>query len=288
MRRPGWGGVARRGARQVSAADRDDRPVGPARPVSRPESRPTAGRRPPSDEAEQWIEEPTPAPARPPKATPAKRRRPPARQRLDDDVARQLTSAVPPRRAARATERLAEAASALEQDRPRDALRALQPILSEAAGVAAVRELAGLSLYRLGRWSEAAGHLEAFRRLSGTVDQHPVLADCYRALGRFAAAEELWTELRSASPSAALVAEGRIVAAGALADQGHLRQAVNLLEGAPKPRRSPAEHHLRLWYALADLYERVGDTPRARELFARVAAGDPSLADTAERLQALS
>ncbi|HEV3401604.1 MAG TPA: tetratricopeptide repeat protein [Acidimicrobiales bacterium] len=207
---------------------------------------------------------------------------------MDEDVARQIGAAVAPRRAGRALDQVAEAAAALEADRPRDALRALRPVLSEASDVAAVRELAGLALYRLGRWSEAVGHLEAFRRLSGSVDQHPVLADCYRALGRFAAADELWAELRSASPSAALVTEGRIVAAGALADQGHLHQAIKLLEAAPKPRRSPADHHLRLWYALADLYERVGDTPRARELFSRVATADPSLADTAERLQALS
>jgi tetratricopeptide (TPR) repeat protein len=203
-------------------------------------------------------------------------------------VARQIADAVSPRRSSRVLERVAEAAVAIEEDRPRDALRALRPVLAEAAEVAAVRELAGLSLYRLGRWSEAVGHLEAFRRLSGSLDQHPVLADCYRALGRFAAADELWAELRSVSPSAALVTEGRIVAAGALADQGELRQAIKLLEAAPKPRRNPAEHHLRLWYALADLYERVGDAPRARELFARVAAVDPSLADTAERLQGLS
>jgi tetratricopeptide (TPR) repeat protein len=207
---------------------------------------------------------------------------------VDDEVARQIGATVPARRAARVLDRVAEAAVALEVDRPRDALRALRPVLAEASEAPAVRELAGLSLYRLGRWSEAVGHLEAFRRLSGSVEQHPVLADCYRALGRFAAVDELWDELRRASPSAALVTEGRIVAAGSLADQGHLRQAIRLLEAAPKPRRSPAEHHLRLWYALADLYERVGDAPRARELFGRVAAADPSLADTAERLQALS
>lgn len=151
-----------------------------------------------------------------------------------------------------------------------------------------MRELAGVSLYQLGRWAEAAAHLEAFARLTSSVDRHPVLADCYRALGRYHRVEELWEELRRASPAADLVTEGRIVAAGALADQGHLSRAIALLErGQRKPRRSPAEHHLRLWYALADLYERVGDSVRARELFARVAAIDPSLADTAERLEAL-
>jgi tetratricopeptide (TPR) repeat protein len=145
-----------------------------------------------------------------------------------------------------------------------------------------------VSLYRLGRWKEAAAHLEAFVRLTSSVERHPVLADCHRALRHYRRVAELWEELRQASPSSELVTEGRIVAAGALADRGELRQAVALLERGPvRPRRSPDDHHLRLWYALADLYERVGDTPRARELFARVADVDPSLADTAERLSAL-
>jgi tetratricopeptide (TPR) repeat protein len=151
-----------------------------------------------------------------------------------------------------------------------------------------VRELAGLALYGTGRWAEAAKELEAFRRLTGSVEQHPVLADAYRALKRYRAVQRLWEELRDASPSAALVTEGRIVAAGARADQGDLRGALRLLEqGRVRPSRQPAAHHLRLWYALADLSERVGDAPRARELFARVVAADPSMADAAERLAGL-
>ena len=46
-------------------------------------------------------------------------------------------------------------------------------------------------------------------------------------------------------------------------------------------------HHLRLWYALADLYERAGEIPRAREFFGRVRKQDSSFADVAERLAAL-
>jgi tetratricopeptide (TPR) repeat protein len=44
---------------------------------------------------------------------------------------------------------------------------------------------------------------------------------------------------------------------------------------------------LRLWYALGDLYERAGEIPHARELFRRVAAVDPDLADVAQRVAAL-
>ena len=193
-----------------------------------------------------------------------------------------------PAAAGRAEQRLIDATQAFDEERPADALRLLRPLAPRAAEVAAVRELAGLAFYRLGRWKEAAGHLEAFVRLTGSVERHPVLADCYRALGRYRRCAELWEELGRASPSAAVVTEGRIVAAGALADQGELRRAIALLERGPiRPRRAPAEHHLRLWYALADLYERVGDTPAARELFGRIAAVDPGMVDVAERLAAL-
>ena len=51
-----------------------------------------------------------------------------------------------------------------------------------------------------------------------------------------------------------------------------------------RPPRGAAVHHARLWYALADLYERAGDAPKARELFGRVVAVEPGLADAAERL----
>jgi Tetratricopeptide repeat len=44
---------------------------------------------------------------------------------------------------------------------------------------------------------------------------------------------------------------------------------------------------LRLWYALADLYERAGDVPRARELFTRVAKHAPDMADIESRIRNL-
>ena len=57
--------------------------------------------------------------------------------------------------------------------------------------------------------------------------------------------------------------------------------------GAANGVNASSEHHLRLWYALADLYERAGDLPRARELFDRVREHDAAFADVAERLAAL-
>jgi tetratricopeptide (TPR) repeat protein len=180
-----------------------------------------------------------------------------------------------------------EAGDAFRRGRYEEARRTLRSLAESAPRVAALRELYGLTLYRLGRWKAAALELEAFRDLTGSVEQHPVLADTYRALGRHADVEELWHELAAASPNAALVAEGRIVAAGDLADQGRIDDAIKLLEPGVRPARRAKDHHLRVGYALADLYERAGDLPRARELFRRVADSDPDFVDVQARLHAL-
>jgi tetratricopeptide (TPR) repeat protein len=198
-----------------------------------------------------------------------------------------LRSAVGADRVARFEARLKDASDAFRRERYEEARRLLRPLAEQAPGVSSVRELYGLTLYRLGRWAQAKRELEAFRTQTGSTEQHPVLADCARALGQYAEVEELWDELRAASPSGALVAEGRIVAAGALADQGRLDEAIALLEGGNRPTKKLMLHHLRMSYALADLYERAGDLPKARDLFGRVAATDPDFVDIQARLRAL-
>jgi tetratricopeptide (TPR) repeat protein len=190
-------------------------------------------------------------------------------------------------RGAKLAYRIADAAHAYERERYQEARRILRSLADELPDAPAVRELYGLVLYRSGQWSAAARQLEAFRDLSGSYDQHPVLADCYRALGRYGEAERVWGELREASPSADLVAEGRIVAAGCLADQGNLTGAIAVMERSARKVAHPQQRHLRQWYVLADLYERAGDLPRARELFGRVAAAEPEAFDVRSRLRAL-
>lgn len=184
--------------------------------------------------------------------------------------------------------RLKAAGEDFRRGRFEEARLKLRPLAEALPQTAVVRELYGLTLYRLGRWKLAARELEAFRSLTGSVDQDPVLADCYRALRRYDRVDELWRELRSAGPPAALMAEGRIVVAGALADQGRLGDAISLLSRGSRPVRRAKEHHLRVAYALADLYERAGDLPRARELFRRVADHDPGFVDVSARLKALA
>ena len=182
---------------------------------------------------------------------------------------------------------MADAAYAYEKERYQEARRSLRALAAEVPASPAVRELYGLVLYRSAQWAAAAKQLETFHEISGSYDQHPVLADCYRALRRYHDAERVWDELREASPSADLVAEGRIVAAGCRADQGDLPGAIAVLERSARKVRRPQDRHLRQWYALADLYERAGDLPRARELFSRVAAADPDAFDVRSRLRSL-
>ncbi len=182
-----------------------------------------------------------------------------------------------------------KAATAFAREHHTAALSHLRPVMdTEAADVPEVRELYGLVLYRLGRWRTAARALEAFASLTRSCEQAPVLADCYRAMERWDKVEDLWDELRRESPSADLVTEGRIVAAGALADRGRLADAVALLADGWRTPRNPEEFHLRRAYALADLYDRGGDQPAARRLFAWIDRNAPDYADTADRLADLS
>jgi hypothetical protein len=188
----------------------------------------------------------------------------------------------------RAVDTLERASEAFARGRERDALRILRPLTDAYPRAAAVRELAGLCRYRIGSYAAAADDLAAFAELSGSTEQHPVLMDCRRAQGRLRDVETLWEELRETSPSAALVTEGRIVFAGTLADKGKLSDAIELLERRAHVSGRVHEHIVRLWYALADLEERVGNVPRARALFEQVRSFDSSFADVAERLAALS
>jgi len=186
-------------------------------------------------------------------------------------------------------EKLEHAAAAYERNRFPEAARLAAQVSDEAPAVAAVRELAGLAAYRCGRWRAAVRHLSAFGVMGDDITHVPALMDCHRALGQAGRVAELWSGLRQHSPEPDVLAEARIVAAGALADRGDLQGAIALLAtgGAAKSLRNPADRHVRQWYALADLYERSGDLPRARDLFTRVLRTDPEAYDVVQRLEAL-
>jgi tetratricopeptide (TPR) repeat protein len=199
----------------------------------------------------------------------------------------ELSGLVGSSRAAGLQDQLGQAAREYADERYTDARRRLRRVLEQVPDLPEARELMGLCQYRLGRWKDAVRELGRFAELTGSTEQHPVLADCYRALGRHARVAELWAELSEDSPSAELVTEGRIVAAGSLADQGDLAGAIRLLAKGFRFPKAPREYHLRRAYALADLYERAGDVPQARSLFGSLVGADPDYLDVVSRLRAL-
>ena len=217
-----------------------------------------------------------------------KRASAPALAHVEATVGKKIAGIVGDPAAKRLIGKLALALDAFEKGRYQDAKRIIIPITRECEGVHLIHEIAGLSLYRLGQWRDAADHLEKARAaMPASTLNHPVLADCYRALMRYEKVDELWKELKDASPDPAIVAEGRIVAASAQADKGDIQNAVRIMQQTKKDPAKVREHHLREWYVLADLYDRSGDVINAREWFKKIAHNDPDFSDIRDRLAAI-
>ncbi|MDQ4148704.1 MAG: hypothetical protein M3164_01735, partial [Actinomycetota bacterium] len=147
-------------------------------------------------------------------------------------------------------------------------------------------ELMGLAYYHDGRWQDALRELLTFRRMTGSLDQNHVIADCYRALGRPDRALEVCAEVSPSSTSPEVWTEIVIVAAGALADKGQIREALAMLARGDLNPESVQEHHLRLWYVRADLLERAERWAEAAQEWKRIVAEDPEFFDAVDRLAA--
>ncbi len=273
-----WGALSRRGA--VKAVDfREDRNVGD---FSR--SRTTQPPAPFVPEGFLQVDEAEPTA----KAAGSNSRKAPARVRavnevIDKEITRTMTAA----KRTKLQRLFASAVESYEKDRYQEAKRMLEEVLTVAPDSLSTQELYGLALYRLGQWSACVKVLESFSDKSGSFDQYPVIADSYRALKRYKDVDRIWTELAAASPSAEVMGEGRIVIAGAAADQGNLSKAISILERSLAVRRKPRFVDLRQWYVLADLYERAGEISHARSLFSRIIEHDADFFDVAERLSDL-
>jgi tetratricopeptide (TPR) repeat protein len=213
-------------------------------------------------------------------------RRPPVE--LPDDIVSELHATARPGKGPIAVKVFADAAAAFAEEDFADAIRLGEQSKHIALRSAAIRELLGLAYYRAGKYKEAARELGAFRRISGSVDQNPVLADCNRALGRPDRALELCDEVSRDRVPEAVYYEAQIVAAGALGDGGNIDAAIARLESLDLDPETAREHHLRAWYALGDALERRGRFTQARGLFEAVAGADPDLTDAPRRARRLA
>jgi tetratricopeptide (TPR) repeat protein len=202
---------------------------------------------------------------------------------LSDVVVKELRSMARPGKGDILIKVFAEAAGAFATEDYPEAIRLADQAKHIALRAAPIRELLGLAHYRAEHWREAAKELATFRRLSGSSEQNPVIADCYRALERPDKALEYCNEIENDRVEPAVAYEGHIVAASALADMDRLDDAITRLQGLDLRPATAQEHHLRAWYVLADLLERKGRFTQARELFDAVTSADADLTDAAER-----
>ncbi len=138
-----------------------------------------------------------------------------------------------------------------------------------------VREAAGLAAYRTGRYAEALRELRTVRRLNGSSEHLPVMADCERGLGRPERALALAQspEAESLDPEARV--ELAIVVSGARLDLGEAEAAVAVL-GTPEVRAAAGELAVRVAVARAAALEAAGRADEAGAELARFSAAQVS------------
>jgi tetratricopeptide (TPR) repeat protein len=151
----------------------------------------------------------------------------------------------------------------------------------------AVREVLGIALYRAELFREALRELQAYRRMTGRLDQNHLIADCHRALGAPEKAIDPVREALRGRLSDEVRAESAIVGASALADLGRFPEALSMLRTFSISERLSREFDLRVWYVLGDILERAGRLTEAAEEFRRIVRHDAGAFDAAERLARL-
>jgi tetratricopeptide (TPR) repeat protein len=189
----------------------------------------------------------------------------------------------------RAVELLERAVGSLEAGRLVDAERAASEAKALAPRSGAVREILGLALYQRGRFRQALRELQAYRRLTGRLDQNHLIADSHRAVG---ASDKAVVVAREAlDPSTRLPAEARaeaaIVAGAALADLGRYEEALTLLRRYDRGEGAARPSDLRVWYVIGDVLERAGRPKDAARVFRRILDHDAGAFDVDERLSRL-
>ena len=190
--------------------------------------------------------------------------------------------------AERAVTAFQHAVDLLERGRDSQAVASAQEAKAYAPRSGAVREVLGLALYRSGRFREALQELQAYRRMTGRVDQNHLIADCYRAVGAPEKSVEPAREALEGKIPDEARAEAAIVAASALADLGRHTEALTLIRSFRTKPQAARPFDLRVWYVTGDILEAAGRRADAAEEFRRILRHDAGAFDAAERLAALS
>lgn len=136
--------------------------------------------------------------------------------------------------------------------------------------VGVVREAAGVAAYRAGHFAEALNDLRAARRLTGSDELLPLIADCERGLGRPERALDLVRSPEAERAGRAVQIELAIVESGARRDLGQKEAAVVTLQRLPELRDTrPHPWSARLAFAYADALADAGHEEAATDWFSR-------------------
>lgn len=173
--------------------------------------------------------------------------------------------------AERVGEHLVMVGRLLEDDPERAYLHA-QAAVRRAGRIDVVREAAGLAAYRTERYAEALRELRTVRRLNGSSEHLPLMADCERGLGRPERALDLAATEEASTLSREGVVELAMVTSGARLDLNEPEAALAVLDAlgkVPEPLRESVA------YARASALEVLGRTDEAAaELAPFVSADD--------------
>ena len=191
---------------------------------------------------------------------------------LDDDVREELASLSGG--AAAAVAKHLVMAGALLDDDPEQAYAHAMAARRKASRIGVVREAAGVAAYAAGHYAEALAELRAARRMTGSAEYLPMMADCERGLGRPRRALDLAADPAVVGLDEAGRVEMLIVAAGARRDLGEDEAAAVSLQVPELRSRSRAPWVARLRYAYADALLAAGRTDEARRWFVRAAQAD--------------
>ncbi|GHB07906.1 MULTISPECIES: tetratricopeptide repeat protein [Streptomyces] len=176
----------------------------------------------------------------------------------------------------------------LIDEEPEEAYAYSRIALRLASRVAAVREAAGFAAYATQKYAEALAEFRASRRMTGSVELWPVMADCERGLGRPERAMAMAGEPEVQKLDKAGQVEMRLVAAGARRDMGQIDAAIVTLQGPELASSSVHSWTPRLRYAYADALLEAGREDEAREWFGKALEADKDgSTDASDRLAAL-
>jgi predicted Zn-dependent protease len=211
----------------------------------------------------------------PTRSTPPKRKPWSPEGDLPKWISEELARVTPKKNIAAATDLLQASARAFAAGKHGKALKAAEEAKELSPRDPTIRELIGLSAYRMSRWDHALRELRTFRRLTGDATHLPVEMDVLRALDRPSDIETAWKLFRGLRADRETQDEARVVYGSFLLDRGEDRRAWEITN----PKRmsnDPGESELRVWYVAARAAARLGDKKTARQLLDAIRGTDPA------------